>query len=64
MNYPTFFQQATGQAPYPYQERLAGADPWPDLLEAPTGAGKTEAIVLAWLWRRRHGPAKVRGAKP
>lgn len=64
MNYPTFFQQATGNAPYPYQERLAGADPWPDLLEAPTGAGKTEAIVLAWLWRRRHGNQAIRAAAP
>lgn len=64
MNYPAFFQQATGNAPYPYQVRLAEANPWPDLLEAPTGAGKTEAVVLAWLWRRRHGPAEVRAATP
>lgn len=64
MDYQTFFQTATGNLPYPYQERLAGADPWPDLLEAPTGAGKTEAIVLAWLWRRRYGPAQVRAATP
>lgn len=64
MEYRTFFKKATGNPPYPYQERLAEADPWPELLEAPTGAGKTEAIVLAWLWRRRYGPAKVRAATP
>jgi CRISPR-associated endonuclease/helicase Cas3 len=64
MNYRKFFQTATGNPPYPYQERLAEAAPWPDLLEAPTGAGKTEAIVLAWLWRRRYGSAKVRAATP
>lgn len=64
MNYRRFFQTATGNPPYEYQVRLAEADPWPDLLEAPTGAGKTEAIVLAWLWRRRYGPARVRAATP
>ncbi len=64
MNFVEFFKQATGNLPYGYQQRLAEADPWPDLLEAPTGAGKTEAIVLAWLWRRRYGPAKVRAETP
>jgi len=64
MHYREFFQTATGYSAYDYQVRLAEADPWPDLLEAPTGAGKTEAIVLAWLWRRRYGPAKVRAATP
>jgi CRISPR-associated endonuclease/helicase Cas3 len=64
MEYRAFFQKATGNPPYEYQLRLAAADPWPDLLEAPTGAGKTEAIVLGWLWRRRCGPAKVRASTP
>jgi len=64
MEYQKFFQKATGNPPYPYQERLAEADPWPDLLEAPTGAGKTEAIVLAWLWRRRYASPAVRAATP
>jgi len=44
MNYAEFFRRATGYPPYEYQQRLAEADPWPDLLEAPTGAGKTEAM--------------------
>lgn len=64
MRYEHFFQRATGNPPYDYQTRLAEAEIWPDLLEAPTGAGKTEAIVLAWLWRRRYGPAMVRAATP
>jgi CRISPR-associated endonuclease/helicase Cas3 len=64
MEFKKFFQTATGNPPYEYQVRLAEADPWPDLLEAPTGAGKTEAIVLAWLWRRRYGPTEVRAATP
>jgi CRISPR-associated endonuclease/helicase Cas3 len=64
MEFKKFFQTATGNPPYEYQVRQAEADPWPDLLEAPTGAGKTEAIVLAWLWRRRYGPTEVRAATP
>lgn len=64
MTFVEFFQRATGNTPYPYQVRLAEADRWPDLLEAPTGAGKTEAIVLAWLWRRHHGPPAVSAATP
>jgi CRISPR-associated endonuclease/helicase Cas3 len=38
--------------PYPYQCRLA-SDPWPDLLDIPTGMGKTAAVTLAWVWKRR-----------
>ena len=64
MKFAKFFKNATGNQPYDYQVRLAEADPWPELLEAPTGAGKTEAIVLAWLWRRRHGPARMRADTP
>lgn len=54
MTFEDFFKQATGieQGPYDYQRRLAeGA--WPDLLEIPTGLGKTAAVVLAWLYKRR-----------
>lgn len=48
-----FFTSATGlPAPYPYQQRLAEGD-WPDLLDVPTGLGKTAAVTLAWLYRRR-----------
>lgn len=46
-----FFQQATGSKPYPYQERFATADPLPHLLGVPTGAGKTAAAVMGWLYR-------------
>lgn len=30
----------------------------------PTGTGKTAAVVLAWLWRRRFAPPGVRAATP
>lgn len=58
MNYDEFFRQAYRKeseldfAPFDYQRRLA-EEPWPDLLDVPTGLGKTAAVVLAWLWKRR-----------
>jgi len=58
MTYTGFFQRATrtddlpgGLAPFPYQCRLA-ENAWPELLDIPTGMGKTAAVVLAWLWKR------------
>jgi CRISPR-associated endonuclease/helicase Cas3 len=45
-----------GCRPYPYQQRLA-TEPLPELLRVPTGAGKTAAAVLPWLWRRLTFPA-------
>lgn len=54
-SFDRFFHAATGRRPYRFQRRLA--DDWlPDVLEAPTGSGKTAALVLAWLWRRRFHP--------
>lgn len=53
MQFDEFFRQATRfeSNPYDYQRRLA-SDAWPDLLDVPTGLGKTAAVVLAWLWKR------------
>lgn len=47
-----FFDRATeGYRPYPYQSSLA-TEAWPDVLDVPTGLGKTAAVTLAWLYRR------------
>ncbi len=58
--FEAFFREVTGhEAPYPYQVRLAEAaarGAWPELLEVPTGLGKTEAIVAAWMWGRLLAP--------
>lgn len=60
--FDAFFATATtppGEAPrtpYAYQRRLAGDTPGracePQLINIPTGLGKTAAVVLAWLWNR------------
>ena len=51
-SFADFFRAATaGPDPYPYQVRFAEAPTLPHLLRAPTGAGKTAAAVLGWLWR-------------
>jgi CRISPR-associated endonuclease/helicase Cas3 len=56
---------ATGGArPHGYQSRLAEQG-LPDVLRVPTGAGKTLAAVLPWLYRRAgHPDAEVRKTTP
>ncbi len=60
-DYDAFFSTATGGLrPYSYQSRLAMAS-WPELLNVPTGLGKTAAVTLAWCWKRglRSGGERV-----
>lgn len=53
-----------GVAPYPYQVRIA-EEGFPDLIQVPTGSGKTMAAVLPWLFRRLHHPdPAVRSSTP
>lgn len=51
--YEELFYRATAKNPYPYQARLA-TEPWPDMLNIPTGLGKTAAVTLAWTFKRGH----------
>lgn len=57
-SYADFFHALTERDPYPYQERL-GTEPWPDLLDVPTGLGKTAAA--AWPFHRsdRHSSSPL-----
>lgn len=54
--FDNFFHIATGNTPYDYQSRLAGNDSGAacrsQLINVPTGLGKTAAVVLASLWNR------------
>ena len=68
--FSAFFKAATreeksqeGHDPYPFQTRLALSEELPELIDIPTGLGKTDAVVLGWLWRRRFSPEK-RAATP
>lgn len=64
MDFDGFFFDAAGVVPYGFQRRLA-AGGLPELLRVPTGAGKTEAVVLGWLFRRRfHPDVSVRRVTP
>ncbi len=77
MTFDAFFRRATatekhpdGDAPYPYQRRLACGERGQtacesQLINIPTGLGKTAAVVLSWLWNRvSHPDATHREAWP
>jgi CRISPR-associated endonuclease/helicase Cas3 len=66
-----FFKAATreeksqeGHDPYPFQTRLALSEELAELIDIPTGLGKTDAVVLGWLWRRRFAGPEARTATP
>ncbi len=59
-----WFKQATDHEPYPFQIRFACEPELPELVDVPTGMGKTVMAVLGWLWRRRFAEEKVRKATP
>lgn len=52
--YNNFFTQALGEnkTPFAYQIALAEQE-WPDALVAPTGFGKTAAVILGWAWKNQ-----------
>lgn len=58
MDFDDFFQHMTNKQPYDYQRLLAESD-WFDVLIAPTGLGKTAAVIAAWLWRRQVKPQQT-----
>lgn len=56
MTYADYFKKAVGFDPYPYQTALAEGARVPIPLKISTGAGKTEAAILGWLYRRFEHP--------
>lgn len=50
-DFPAFFEEVNGCAPFPWQKRLldqiAAKGEWPSVLDLPTGSGKTAAIDIA-----------------
>ncbi len=60
-NYNDFFRVIFGEGrfdPFDYQRKLAEDDLY-SLVNVPTGAGKTKAILGAWLWQRLKYPETV-----
>jgi CRISPR-associated endonuclease/helicase Cas3 len=64
MTYDELFQRATGWQPFPWQQTFASSDVLPEVIRVPTGAGKTEAAALGWLWRRRFADPAIRVETP
>jgi len=64
LSYDELFRRACGFDPFPWQRTFATAESLPELVRMPTGAGKTEAAALGWLFRRRHADTVVRDATP
>jgi CRISPR-associated endonuclease/helicase Cas3 len=63
MKFTTFsemFMAATGQTPFPFQTGFAESPDLAELVNAPTGSGKTAAAILGWLWRRQSNPTTPR----
>lgn len=52
------FDRKPEETPFRYQEKLA-EEILPELINVPTGAGKTAAVLGAWLWRRLKNSATV-----
>lgn len=52
-DFEEWFHRATGEKPFPYQQRFAEGSELPQLVDVPTGCGKTAMAILGWLWRRR-----------
>ena len=57
--YARFFENVTGNAPFHYQQRIGEAERLPAYVDAPTGAGKTAAVLVSWLWQRRTRPSQT-----
>lgn len=55
-----WFTHATGKEPYPFQMRFACEPTMPELVDVPTGLGKTAMAVLGWVWRRSHNGSDLR----
>lgn len=59
--YAEFFLRVTGNSPLPYQERYARDPLRSALLNIPTGLGKTDTVLMPWLYARATGaPAPMR----
>ena len=52
INFNDFFKSATNFEPYDFQRKFACETELPDIINIPTGLGKTECVIIGWLWRK------------
>jgi len=66
MTFDDFFRRASDhdQEPYPFQREFAEAKALYQLVDVPTGLGKTAMAILGWLWRRFRAKETIRRATP
>ena len=66
LDYDDLFIKATGieSGPFDFQRRIATEEDLPEILDVPTGCGKTAAVILSWIWRRRYAPENIRMKTP
>jgi CRISPR-associated endonuclease/helicase Cas3 len=55
VDFQNIYNSALGKSPFPYQKNLMMSPKWPDILEIPTGLGKTASVILAWIAKRLAG---------
>ncbi len=66
-DFRSLFELASGYSPYEYQVALAADERPPDILRIPTGSGKTQALLVAWMHQRitgGRGPRRLVYALP
>jgi CRISPR-associated endonuclease/helicase Cas3 len=51
-SYSEFFFRITGKKPFPYQVRFHEEPAEATIVSVPTGLGKTDAVIVDWLYRR------------
>lgn len=62
MTFSEFYRRRRALEPFPWMERLAerfAAADWPEIIDLPTGSGKSD-LVFAWAWARRQNNAVPR----
>ena len=67
VGFDEYFRLATGSEPYAYQRELGSARVPPAVVQVPTGSGKTQALLVSWLYQRRVlgiGPRRLAYALP
>ncbi|MBN2723419.1 MAG: CRISPR-associated helicase Cas3' [Deltaproteobacteria bacterium] len=63
-DYSDFFKEVTGKDPFPWQKNLGDYDGFPDIINIPTGLGKTAAVITSWIYKRNFSDFETRIKTP